>query len=187
MRLYFFSEPHICFSSTPLLTFFFSSSIRRCLFSPMDSPVYFADVIFADIFTSFAKVLGDVWLSLCMLLPGSTLLVSPTQEGWSRWIFPAIMRCVLCAFIRLPFNSNTRVCINSLPYLVRLRQCIIEYASPQNESRRPLLNALKYATSFPVIFLSAGQRIVATELTKQSGDSTGEDAWRGEHHLFRLW
>ncbi len=70
-------------------------SIRRCLFSSMDSPVYFADVVFADVFTSFAKVLGDVWLCMRMLAPGNSVLVPPREDGWLRWVMPAIMRCVV--------------------------------------------------------------------------------------------
>lgn len=75
--------------------------------------------------------------------------------------------------------------MRSLPYLVRLRQCVIEHMSPMNESRRPLYNALKYASSFPVIFLSAAQRTVVTDITdEQEGFAVGPihaDA------LFRLW
>lgn len=144
----------------------FLLSIRRCLFSPLSRPIFFSDVIFADVFTSFAKVLGDVWLSICMLLPGGSLLALPPQDGWSRWILPALM---------------------SLPYLVRLRQCLIEYAHPSNISRRPLFNALKYASSFPVIFLSAAQRLVVSELVAAKGDQATHEAWHGEHPLFRLW
>ncbi|KAJ7780503.1 EXS family-domain-containing protein [Mycena maculata] len=144
----------------------FLHAIRRCLFSSMDAPVYFADVVFADIFTSFAKVLGDVWLSGCMLLPGNTLFRTPADGPWLRWVMPTIM---------------------SLPYLVRLKQCVIEYSLPANESRRPLFNALKYATAFPVIYLSAAQRIVVTELVREKGDDVAKEAWHGEHRLFRLW
>ncbi|KAF7970287.1 hypothetical protein HWV62_24406 [Athelia sp. TMB] len=134
--------------------------VRRCISPPSGRPIYFSDVIFADIFTSFAKVLGDVWLSVCMLLPGASLLLLPRQEGLARWIFPTIM---------------------SLPYFVRFRQCLIEYAHPSNDGHRPLYNALKYATSFPVIYLSAAQRahehIEGEVVTKAlHGDA-----------LFRLW
>ena len=69
----------------------FSSAIHRCIF-PSPHRVYFSDVVFADIFTSFAKVLGDVWLSIFMLLPGGSLLAPPVQEGLARWILPTIMR-----------------------------------------------------------------------------------------------
>ncbi|KIY74460.1 EXS-domain-containing protein [Cylindrobasidium torrendii FP15055 ss-10] len=144
----------------------FLLAIRRCVASSMDSPVYFSDVVFADVFTSFAKVLGDVWLSVLMVMPGHTLLQPPAQEGLMRWIVPTIM---------------------SVPYFVRFRQCIIEYTAPLNESRRPLYNALKYATSFPVIYLSAAQRLVQDELRNDYGKDVANVAWHGEHPLFRLW
>lgn len=75
----------------------------------------------------------------------------------------------------------------SLPYLIRLRQCLIEYNSPTNSSRRPLFNAIKYASSFPVIFLSAAQRIVISDLVQAHGSSVVQLGWHGEHPLFRLW
>ncbi|KAF8499751.1 EXS family-domain-containing protein [Russula emetica] len=144
----------------------FIMSIKRCILTPSNHRVYFSDVVFADIFTSYAKVLGDVWLSLCILLPGGSLLSPPTQYGWYRWILPTLM---------------------SLPYIVRFRQCVVEYTSPSNDSRRPLLNALKYASSFPVIYLSAAQRLVVSDLVAEKGEQAMEEAWHGEHALFRLW
>jgi len=69
-----------------------SRSIKRCISSPMNHRVHFSDVVFADIFTSYAKVLGDVWLSSCMLFPGGSLLAPPKQHGWYRWILPTLMR-----------------------------------------------------------------------------------------------
>ncbi|OCH92320.1 EXS-domain-containing protein [Obba rivulosa] len=143
----------------------FLHSIHRCIFLP-HRRIYFSDVVFADVFTSFAKVLGDVWLSFYMLLPGGSLLFQPAQTGLTRWILPTIM---------------------SLPYAVRLRQCLVEYTSPLNDSRRPLLNALKYASAFPVIYLSAAQRIVVSDLAAVKGDRAVREAWHGEHQLFRLW
>jgi hypothetical protein len=81
-------------------------------------------------------------------------------------------------------RSNMR---SSLPYIVRFRQCVVEYTSPSNDSRRPLLNALKYASSFPVIYLSAAQRLVVSDLVAEKGEQAMEEAWHGEHALFRLW
>nr|GAT60534.1 protein-er retention protein [Mycena chlorophos] len=144
----------------------FLHSVRRCLLGSMDAPIYFADVVFADVFTSFAKVLGDVWLSARMLLPGNTLFRTPADGPWLRWIMPTIM---------------------SLPYLVRFKQCLIEFSLQSSDSRRPLFNALKYATSFPVIYLSAAQRLVVSELVQEKGDEAAKEAWHGEHPLFRLW
>lgn len=86
------------------------------------------------------------------------------------------------------FNPHflKRLLINdSLPYLIRLRQCIVEYGHQGNP--RSLYNALKYATAFPVIYLSAAQHIVAEELVKKKGPKALETSWHGEHRLFRLW
>lgn len=56
---------------------------------------------------------------------------------------------------------------------------------------RPLANACKYASAFPVIFLSAMQKSVATEVAAAKGMTVGElsqeSRWFGEHRLFRLW
>lgn len=139
----------------------FLHAIHRCVTPSKYRSVYFADVIFADIFTSFAKVLADFWLSLVMLSSEGTLLVIPASEGLSRWIAPIIM---------------------SLPYLTRLRQCLAEYRAPTNTTHRPMYNALKYATAFPVIFLSAAQKVVLSDIPK-------EDKFmrKAEHPLFKLW
>ncbi|KAH7919321.1 EXS-domain-containing protein [Leucogyrophana mollusca] len=144
----------------------FLLAATRCLLPATDKPIHFSDVVFADVFTSFAKVLGDVWLSFCMLLPGGSLLTLPSQENWTQWILPTVM---------------------SIPYFIRLRQCLIEHKSPVNTSQRPLFNAVKYATAFPVIFLSAAQRIAVSELVEAKGDQVTRQAWHGEHPLFRLW
>ncbi|KAI0775676.1 EXS-domain-containing protein [Trametes elegans] len=143
----------------------FLHAVHRCLF-PSPHRVYFSDVVFADVFTSFAKVLGDMWLSVLMLLPSGSLLSQPVQAGLSRWILPTLM---------------------SIPYAVRLRQCLVEYNAPANDSRRPLFNALKYASSFPVIYLSAAQRIVVSDVAALKGEAAASQPWHGEHQLFRLW
>ena len=148
----------------------------------MNHRVYFSDVVFADIFTSYAKVLGDVWLSLCMLLPGGSLLAPPKQYGLYRWILPTLMRYVFA--FHLTLRRSTRP---SLPYLVRFRQCIVEYTSPSNDSRRPLWNAVKYASSFPVIFLSAAQRFVPSDILAGNNEWGKDGAWNSEYMLFRLW
>jgi EXS family len=71
----------------------------------------------------------------------------------------------------------------SIPSLIRLRQCLIEFSRAQKYPRassgwggQHLANALKYATAFPVIILSALQRGYdpATVLLSEAS-------------LFRLW
>lgn len=42
-------------------------SMRKALFSGFKSEVTFADVILADILTSFARVFGDLAVSLCLM------------------------------------------------------------------------------------------------------------------------
>ncbi|TCD62925.1 hypothetical protein EIP91_006223 [Steccherinum ochraceum] len=141
----------------------FLQAVFRCLFAPSGQPVHFSDVVLADVFTSYAKVIGDIWLSLCMLLPHGSLLVQPRYAGWTRWILPTLM---------------------SLPSAVRFRQCIIDYRVPGNRLRRPLYNAIKYASAFPVIYLSAAQRLVPSDVPPTL-DLQG--SWLQTHPLFRLW
>lgn len=133
----------------------------RCLISSGDDPIYFCDVILADIFTSFAQVIGDVWLSICTLMPGHSLLNPSAGQGLTHWMLPTIM---------------------SLPYLIRFRQCIIEGEHQGNISFRPFYNALKYATAFPVIYLSAA---LAGEKDLNVIDSNKK--LHGNGVLFRFW
>lgn len=103
--------------------------------------IQFSDVIAADILTSFAKVLGHVWLSLVVVLY--------TLQG-----------ALVDDSVLLAQQSSLAVpVLVSLPFLIRLRQCVSEYLtlSPlarQTRSTRPLYNALKYASALPVIWLS---------------------------------
>jgi hypothetical protein len=141
-------------------------------------PVLFCDVVLADIFTSFAKVFGDLWLSLCMLAPGGSLLIFPSHEGWQRLMVPVLLRYAS----KLSFIRVLKLINCSVPYFIRFRQCIIEYIQPFNESKRPLYNALRYASSFPVIFLSAAQRTAVADLV-----APRQGLKEHEHPLFRLW
>ena len=72
-----------------------------------------------------------------------------------------------------------------MPYAVRFRQCLVEYLFPTNESRRPLYNAIKYATAFPVIYLSAAQRLVASDPAVDADAHTRH--WYGHHPLTHMW
>ncbi|KAG6849054.1 hypothetical protein H0H93_011779 [Arthromyces matolae] len=72
----------------------------------------------------------------------------------------------------------------SLPYLVRLRQCIIEYSHQGNMHRRPLYNALKYASAFPAIYLSAALGSVSTDM---ASDDKPLSIFASTNTIFRLW
>ncbi|KAG9001459.1 hypothetical protein FRB90_011600, partial [Tulasnella sp. 427] len=146
----------------------FLHAVRRCIFGTYHQPVYFSDVILADIFTSFAKVLGDLWVSAYMLFPGGSLMMSNLDiQGWSEWAIPVLI---------------------SLPFAVRFKQCLAEYYYSHSTNTRSLWNALKYASSFPVIFLSAMQKQVIADITASKGaDVALKTTWHGEHHIFRFW
>ena len=86
-------------------------------------------------------------------------------------------------YLKIPFQASESL---SIPYAIRLRQCLVQYNSPSNDSRSPLFNALKYASSFPVIFLSAAQRIVASDVAAMISKNAAELPWHSEHQHFRL-
>ncbi|WVQ98093.1 hypothetical protein IAU59_005215 [Kwoniella sp. CBS 9459] len=146
-------------------------AMHRILFPPLNSPIFFCDVILADILTSFAKVLGDMWISTVQIWVGDISKGRVGVGGFGRYITLAMV---------------------SFPYLLRFRQCLLECYQSSWTSRRPLANALKYFSAFPVIFLSAAQKTVLSEIALQKGITVDElrqthDRWFGEHRLFRLW
>ncbi|KAI9744079.1 MAG: protein-ER retention protein [Claussenomyces sp. TS43310] len=110
----------------------------------------FGDILLADVLTSYAKVLGDLFVSLCMFFSsGGSATRKPNRNCGGQFIVPFII---------------------AVPSLIRLRQCLIEYGRARHEYGRiglssgsgwggqHLANAAKYASAFPVIILSALQR-----------------------------
>ena len=123
----------------------------------------FGDVLLADALTSYAKVLGDLFVSTCMLFSsGMTSTAKPNRACGGVYLVPLVI---------------------AIPSLIRLRQCLIEFLrvrrSPGTASGWGgvhLANALKYSSAFPVIILSAMQRSNDLETTQLR-----------EAMLFRLW
>jgi len=123
----------------------------------------FGDILLADVLTSYAKVLGDWFVAGCMFFsPGVSSTDKPDRSCGGAYMVPLII---------------------SIPSLIRLRQCLIEYgrvrSNPTTTSGwggQHLANALKYSTAFPVIILSALQR--GYDPNKIGMSETG---------LFRLW
>jgi EXS family len=123
----------------------------------------FGDIILADVLTSYAKVLGDLFVCICMLIsPGASSTAKPNRGCGGSFLVPLVI---------------------SIPSFIRLRQCLIEFARVRKQ--RPssngwggqhLANALKYASAFPVIVLSALQRGYDPAKIHMS-----------EKGLFRLW
>ncbi|KAH7062356.1 EXS family-domain-containing protein [Macrophomina phaseolina] len=128
----------------------------------------FGDILMADALTSYAKVLGDLFVTLCMMFSSTRHSTGKPERscGGNFWV---------------PF-------IISIPSLIRLRQCLIEYLRVRRSNARSgsigahgwggqhLANALKYSSAFPVIILSAMQRGYDPATFGMS-----------EAGLFRLW
>lgn len=87
-------------------------------------PEKFGDVLLADVLTSYAKPISEVFVSLCMLLTWTGTTNRPDRTCGHSLIVPLAI---------------------AWPFVIRLRQCLKE---------GQLLNALKYSTAFPVIILS---------------------------------
>ncbi|KAG6014414.1 hypothetical protein E4U54_005352 [Claviceps lovelessii] len=106
----------------------------------------FGDILLADVLTSYAKVCGDVFVTLCMFFTsGGSSTKRPDRNCGGIVIVPLLM---------------------AVPSMIRFRQCIIEYLrvrrGPYKESAgwggQNLANALKYSTAFPVLITSTLQR-----------------------------
>lgn len=152
----------------------------------------FGDILLADALTSYAKVIGDLYVAICMFVtPDGSSTARPDRSCGGTVVVPALM---------------------ALPSLIRLRQCLIEYGrvrrSLHSEESLPgggrpggggdlllasssppssgwggqhLANAAKYASAFPVIVLSALMRS-AQRAADGSGD--GDVSTPG---LYRAW
>lgn len=57
----------------------------------LSDPIYFSDVILSDILTSFAKVLGDMWISTCQIWGGGITQGRVAQTGWSNYLTLAMV------------------------------------------------------------------------------------------------
>ncbi|KAM0332577.1 hypothetical protein ACHAQA_002861 [Verticillium albo-atrum] len=106
----------------------------------------FGDILLADALTSYAKVLADLYVTVCMFFTANGASTARPDRGCGGAVMvPLIM---------------------AIPSAIRLRQCLIEYfrvrRAPYKESTgwggQHLANAAKYSTAFPVIILSALQR-----------------------------
>lgn len=110
----------------------------------------FGDILLADVATSYAKVLADLYVALCMFL-------RPDERGDGGATARPDRACGGTLVVPL---------VLAAPSAIRLRQCLIEYGRVRRGplSRESgwggqhLANALKYATAFPVIVFAALQR-----------------------------
>ncbi|GAB1310108.1 protein-ER retention protein [Madurella fahalii] len=121
----------------------------------------FGDILLADVLTSYAKILADLFVCLCMFLTrNGSATARPDRGCGGDVLVPMIM---------------------AVPSAIRLRQCLIEYVRVRRAPYREhtgwggqhLANAAKYSTAFPVIVIGAMLRN-----QKEEGGSTG---------LYKAW
>ena len=117
---------------------FFSSTLWRIV-TPVRT-VMWADFLLADVLTSLAKGISDVERAVCFMATGPVMAQDHTWCGDVSWLIPIGL---------------------AMPYFWRLCQCIRVYKDTGNKQQ--LLNALKYTTAFPVVFLSFAKYHVSHE------------------------
>jgi len=135
--------------------FKFLQTFKRVIIGGIDLDNRLGDVILADILTSYARVFGDVFVIICMSFSGISTTSHPDRGCTGTWMVTLLI---------------------SLPSFIRLCQCLKEYKSSDGNFTH-VMNAVKYASAFPVILLSAVQK------SHKSSDNYSF----GELALFRLW
>ncbi|GAQ92844.1 Predicted small molecule transporter [Klebsormidium nitens] len=139
------AQPMLLYAALPLVLalpfdvlyapsrFFFLTTLGRMLL-PLQ-PISFPDFFVADVLTSMSKVLSDLERATCRMLNG--------QVASLLWLGPDDV----CGG-----HAMAIPCVLALPYACRFFQCCRQYSDTREKNC--LLNALKYATAFPVILFS---------------------------------
>ncbi|KAL9548481.1 hypothetical protein PS6_006576 [Mucor atramentarius] len=143
--------------------------LKRVFSINIYAPVFFSDIILADMLTSFSNVFGDLFIASCVMFAGHDVsyFMDNTHNLYYRdYMIPFLIRQV-----------------TSLPYLIRLKQCIAEYI--ESKEKRHIFNALKYTSSIPVVIFSAVQRKAAIYIA-ESG-TVPQHWYLKEDTIFRFW
>jgi len=129
----------------------------------------FGDILLADVLTSYAKIIADLFAAICMFFQhDGSATKRPDRACGGQYLIPILI---------------------AVPSLIRLRQCITEYLRVRENNERHgvgaqgwggqhLANALKYSTAFPVIIFSALQRNLSLD---------HDDIGLSETALYRCW
>lgn len=130
----------------------------------------FGDILLADVLTSYAKIIADLFVALCMFFtPSGSATKRPDRACGGQYLVPIII---------------------AIPSLIRFRQCVTEYMRVKASNRKNggigaggwggqhLANALKYFSAFPVIIFSALQRNMSLN---------HEHVGMTEKSLYRAW
>ncbi|PIA19430.1 EXS-domain-containing protein [Coemansia reversa NRRL 1564] len=163
----------------------FLGLLARIAKPSLSDSVYLADIVMADILTSCARMFADVLRVFCRF----GLFVWPQMQ--SDQIRHTGLSA-LAGFVREQHRRRactgsgiTELLLVGAPYAFRLRQCINEYlkAPPaSSDSKRHMANAIKYASSFPVIALSTTQR----QVSMNGAMETKYSDW-ALHTVYGMW
>ncbi|KAJ2396066.1 protein-ER retention protein [Coemansia sp. RSA 2559] len=133
----------------------------------MSSPVFLSDIIMADILTSCARMFSDIYLVVCHI--GTAFyLQSETKSVGAASDVGLLASAVRTAQEKSMCRDAGAIgmLLVAAPYAFRLRQCLNEYLkSPpaSSDAKRHIANAIKYASAFPMICLSATQRQISAD------------------------
>ncbi|KAI8898997.1 EXS family-domain-containing protein [Globomyces pollinis-pini] len=136
--------------------------IKSCFRSVFSDNVILSDVILCDILTSFSRVVSQLPVELAWIA------VPDWKETYqhNRGSLSSAMDIIIPVLV-------------SIPYLLRLRQCILEASSTKDVITKNvhLYNALKYISSIPVIITGhfVGEWVIAS---KQDNYNESDWNWR---------
>mmetsp|Transcript_17501 Transcript_17501/g.28318 ORF Transcript_17501/g.28318 Transcript_17501/m.28318 type:complete len:525 (-) Transcript_17501:311-1885(-) len=129
---------------------------------PPVTGVLFVEVVLGDILTSLSKALADFQVTLCVLLSHSfsssevyisedELSFGVIRQGGGLVKSPAAM---ILDYEHRCSETWMRPFVTSIPFLIRFRQCIVAYRAT-GDAFPHLVNACKYLSALPVIWISA--------------------------------
>lgn len=107
------------------------SIFKRILLGGLDANCRFADILIADVLTSYNKVFLDLVYTSLIFLAGQSSLTNPNRNYGGDLVAPITM---------------------GFPSLIRLSQCSIDYM--RSGATIHLLNCLKYASAFPILIMA---------------------------------
>ncbi|KNC78482.1 hypothetical protein, variant, partial [Sphaeroforma arctica JP610] len=113
--------------------------LYKCIFP--GARISFAEVFIADGLTSLSKVFADFEQIFCF--------VGYHVHQWD--VYDASPGCMSSLFLPI---------VVSIPYTIRLRQCLIEYRAAGVQ--KDLVNAFKYASAYPPIWLGHALKMAPT-------------------------
>ncbi|PVZ99989.1 hypothetical protein BB558_003974 [Smittium angustum] len=145
-----------------------------------------SDIVFTDVLTSCSKTFADISVVFCSL---SSVITTTSKRDLHFDDVLGLTSPDSNVFDIGVCNSPLfNPLITSIPYSLRLYQCIRDYYQSDPDSlarKRHIANAVKYLSSFPVIFLSAFQKKYMSYRSKDIGTQFDE-VWF-LRLLFFLW